>query len=525
MKKNKLQIWLPLLLSAIMVAGMTIGYKLRKDTVGANSFLENKQNTAASQVLDIINKMYVDNVNTDSLQTHTINNILAQLDPHSTYVTAQQLRILNDETKGNFKGIGIGFELINDSVYITDVTKNGPAEKAGVHVGDIFLSFNDTIAISGNNRLNLGVVNILRELNNSVKVKIYRSGKTFETKIEKAILPISSIDAAYMLNAKTAYIRLNKFSEITYSEFMQSLDKLKAKGMQQLIIDLRGNTGGVLTAATQIVNEFLKDNQLIVYTEGSKVGKKEYRCKRDGFYPDLKLEVLIDETSASASEIVAGALQDWDRATIVGRRSYGKGLVENQFRLNNGAALRLTVARYFTPLGRNIQKPYKNYKEKLAARFHDGETFFADTSSPEGKAFKTPNGHIVYGGGGITPDVFVPYDSTILPKPSVDLFLKGTLTKFAFLYYVQHISALQTFKTPFELANNLQPDDALWRSLSVFAQKDSIDLSQLDEKAKSNILQKFVSFVAKDRFGSEGYFEINNRRDDVIKKAIETLAQ
>jgi len=506
---------------------MVLGYKLRQDTTGAASFLKNSTNAAATQVLSIIGKNYVDNVNTDSLQNIAINNILSQLDPYSVYIPASQVKLLNDETKGNFTGIGIGFELINDSVYITDVTQNAPAYKVGVQIGDVFLSLNDSLIISGNNRLKSGVVNLLRELGSTVKVKVYRAGKTFSVNITKALLPISSVDAAYMMNSKTAYIRLNKFSETTYREFMLALEKLKAQGMQQLIIDLRGNTGGVLTSATQIANEFLHANELIVYTNGEKIGKKEYRCVRDGFYPELKLEVLIDETTASASEVLAGALQDWDRAVIIGRRSFGKGLVEEQFKLSNGAALRLTVAKYFTPLGRNIQKPYgkniRNDSPKLAKRFFKGEMVYADTSTPQGKHYKTPQGNIVYGGGGITPDVYVPYDTTILPKPAVDLFLKGSLTKFVFLYYLRHISDLQMIKTPAELTDYLKPNDAVWQSLVLFAAKDSVQLNGLNEKAKTNILEKFVALVAKERFGTQGYFEVNNQNDAMLKQALETM--
>lgn len=527
MKQKKLQLWLPLLLSSVMVAGMVIGYKLRKDTAGANAFLSSYHSSPLAQILDIIDKNYVDNINTDSLQSYTINKLLSRLDPHSVYIPAAQTGIMNDESKGVFTGIGIGFELINDSVYITDVTKGSPAFNAGVQVGDKFLVFDDSLNLSGPARLPEGVVSLLRRLPGPIKVSIDRNGKTLDTKIGKTLLPIPSIDAAYMLDVKTGYVRLNKFSQTTYTEFMYALEMLKRKGMQQLIIDLRGNGGGVMTAATEIANEFLKQDQLIVYTAGAKTGKKEYRCMRDGLYTDLKLEVLIDETSASASEILAGALQDWDRATIIGRRSFGKGLVENQFRLNNGAALRLTVARYYTPLGRNIQKPYTTdtdkYKHELATRFHDGETVLGDTSAPKGKQYKTPDGRVVYGGGGITPDVFVPYDTTLVPKPAVQLYLKGVLTKFAFLYYLQHTGEIRNLPSPVEIDKQLQADQSVWPSLAAFAMKDSIDLNTINIDAKDDVLEKFRAFVAKDRFGTQGYFEVNNQKDEMIQKALQYI--
>lgn len=527
MKNKKFQIWLPVLLSVIMVLGMVIGYKLRKDTAGASSFLRNKQNSAIAQVVSIIDKMYVDNENVDSLQAKAINNLLMQLDPHSVYISAEQLQILNDQTKGSYQGMGIGFELIRDSVVITNVVKDGPAFKAGVQVGDRFLAFNDSIKLSGPQRSPDGVVNLLYRLGNKIKVQLAHNNKISTINIEKAILPVSSIDAAYMIDSVTAYVKLNKFSETTYHDFMMALEKLKAAGMKQLLLDLRGNSGGLLSSATEVVNEFLLRDQLIVYTEGSKVGRIEYRCKRDGLYPSLKMAILVDETTASASEIVAGSLQDWDRATIIGRRTFGKGLVQDQFRLSNGDALRLTVARYFTPLGRNIQKPYndgvENYKNELAARFHNGETVFGDTSSPKGKAYTTPKGHVVYGGGGITPDVFVPFDSTLLPRQAADLFLKGILTKFTFLYYMQHKVVLDKMKTPVDLVKAIQPVDKIWQPLSVFAKNDGVDITTLSADAKANILEKFEAFIAKAVYGSQGYFEINNEDDSIVKKGLEVI--
>lgn len=510
-----------------MVLGMAVGYKLRKDTAGADSFLKNKQNSAIAQVVSIIDKMYVDNKNVDSLQAKAINDLLAQLDPHSVYISAEQLQVLNDETKGSYRGMGIGFELIKDSVVITNVTKDGPAFKVGIQVGDRFLAFNDSIKISGPQRSQEGVVNLLSRLGNTIKVELVRNNKISNVNIEKALLPVSSIDAAYMLDSITAYVKLNKFSETTYHDFMMALEKLKAAGMKQLVLDIRGNSGGLLSSATEIANEFLLQDQLIVYTEGAKVGRIDYRCKRDGFYPTLKLAVLVDETTASASEIVAGSLQDWDRATIIGRRTFGKGLVQDQFRLTNGDALRLTVARYFTPLGRNIQKPYnegiENYKNELAARFHNGETVLGDTSSPKGKAFKTPKGHTVYGGGGITPDVFVPFDSTLLPKQAVDLFLKGVLTKFTFLYYMQHKAVLEKMKTPVELVKAIQPVEEVWQPLCAFAKNDGVDITTLNAEAKANILEKFEAFLAKAVYGSQGYFEINNQDDSIVQKGLEVI--
>ena len=528
MKKTNLKLWLPFLLSLMIVLGMIIGYKLRKDTIGPDSFIANPHNSAIGEVVRIIDKMYVQGTDKDSLEIKAINGLLAQLDPFSVYITAAQLKDINDKTRGSFVGIGIGFEVIQDTVAITDVVKGSPADNAGVKVGDQFLTFNDTLQMSGPNRSNLGVVNILQHVvGNSFKVRIKRSHKELTINMHKAMIPIFSVDAAYMLDAKTGYVKLNQFSETTYREFMLALEKLKKAGMQQLLIDLRGNSGGVLTAATEIANEFLADRQLIVYTDGAKVGKTEYRCKRDGLYKDLKLAVLVDETSASASEVLAGALQDWDRAIIIGRRTFGKGLVQDQFNLTNGAALRLTVAKYFTPLGRNIQKPYEDngsgYKRELTKRFHSGQTVLGDTSSPTGKAYKTPKGNTVYGGGGITPDILVAYDSTKLPSSALDLFLKGTLTRFTFLYYMHHRNGLDSLTSATALFNYAMPKDEIWQDLGQFALVDSIHIDSIPAVAKENVLEKFRAFLAKDMFGPQGYFEINNYYDNIVAKGLETI--
>lgn len=530
MKKTNLKLWLPFLLSLMMVVGMVIGYKLRKDTIGPDTFIANPHNTAIGEVVRIIDKMYVQGTDKDSLEMKAINGLLSQLDPYSVYISAAQLKEINDKVRGSFVGIGIGFEVIQDTVAITNVVTGSPADKAGVKIGDQFLSFNDTIKMSGPNRSDLGVVNILQKVvGNTFKVLIKRNQKELTATLHKAMIPIFSVDAAYMLDKKTGYVKVNQFSETTYREFMLALERLKKAGMQQLIIDLRGNSGGVLTAATEIANEFLADKQLIVYTDGAKVGRKEYRCKRDGLYKDLKLAILVDETSASASEVLAGALQDWDRATIIGRRTFGKGLVQDQFNLTNGGALRLTVAKYYTPLGRNIQKSYDRntteYQRELTKRFHSGQTVLGDTSSPTGKAYKTPKGNTVYGGGGITPDVLVAYDSTKLPPSALDLFLKGTLTRFTFLYYMNHRTGLDSLKTINALFDYSMPKEDIWGKLEAFALADSIHIDSIQGIAKNNVLEKFRAFLAKDMFGPQGYFEINNHYDNIVKKGLETINQ
>ena len=528
MKKTNLKLWLPILLSLMIVLGMVIGYKLRKDTIGPDTFIANPQNTAINEVVRIIDKMYVQGTDKNDLEQKAINSLLGQLDPYSVYISQAQLEEINNKTRGSFVGVGIGFEVIQDTVAITNVVKGSPAEKAGIKIGDQFLKFNDTIQLSGPNRSTVGVLNLLQKgVGSSFNVLLKRNGAQQTVKLEKAMIPIFSVDAAYMLDKNTGYVKLAQFSETSYREFMLALEKLKASGMEQLMIDLRGNSGGVLSAATEIANEFLADKQLILYTDGAKVGRTEYRCKRDGLYSDLKLCILVDETSASASEVLAGALQDWDRATIIGRRTFGKGLVQDQFNLTNGAALRLTVAKYFTPLGRNIQKPYgedaENIKKLITKRFHSGETVLGNIFAPTQKAYKTPKGNTVYGGGGITPDVLVAYDTTKLPSNALDLFLKGTLNRFAFLYYTHHRQSLDSLHTTTDLFEYKMPSEDIWQRLGQFALSDSIHIDAIQGPAKQNVMEKFRAFLGKDMFGPQGYFEINNHYDNVVNKGLEIL--
>ncbi len=341
------------------------------------------------------------------------------------------------------------------------------------------------------------------------------------------MIPLPSVDAAYMIAPHTGFIRINKFAATTYFEFMDAITKLQKQGMQKLILDLRDNGGGLVDQATDIADEFLDDNKMIVYTQGTKSGRMDYTCKKEGVFEKGKLVVLVNESTASASEILTGALQDWDRATIIGRRTFGKGLVQNQFNLSNGGALRLTIARYYTPLGRNIQKPYdkgrEQYEDELINRFHDGEVIHGDTTKHSGPIFKTPGGHIVYGGGGITPDVFVPFDTTMQSRAITQLYIKGTLSDYVYNYYMQHKTTLQPFKTPAELYAMYKPGEADWQDLVAFAHKDSVNLSTVPLNIKADIMRRLPILLARQIWRNEGYFEVSNENDAVVKKALELI--
>lgn len=528
MVRKKVQVWLPLILAVIMAMGMVIGYQLRGKTTGGDSFLRNSGTSPLQEAIDLIKNKYVDNVDMDSLESPAISALLDHLDPHSVYIPAAELDGVNEDLRGNFQGIGIEFQLIHDTVNVMNVIPDGPSFKAGVQIGDKIIGVEDSVNLTGKDISADDVRKHLRGPGGSdVLVAVLRGSSVKKIKITRGLIPLYSLDAAYMLDSVTGYIKLNKFAETTYKEFMGAMEKLQQQHMQQLVLDLRDNGGGIMQQAVYIADEFLDENKLIVYTEGAHSKRQDYNCSKDGVFEKGKLVVLVDETSASASEILAGALQDWDRATIIGRRSFGKGLVQLQYNLSDGAAMRLTVARYFTPLGRNIQKPYDNgrakYEEDLVNRLHDGELVLGDTSKPKGKAYKTPNGHLVYGGGGITPDIFVAFDTTSQPQQVMQLFIQGTIRNFVYNYYIEHREHLQQFKTPDQLYKQFKPGETEWNQLTSFALRDSINLQTIHPASKTFVLQQMENLLARQIWRSEGYYEFANANDPMIKKALGVL--
>ncbi len=527
MRNKKLQVWLPLILSICMVAGMFIGYRIKGNMPNTGIFFTTRPRPV-QEVMDLIRRQYVDKENEDSLGDVAIKAMLARLDPHSILLPAKELVQVNEDMEGKFYGIGIEFNIFNDTINVLNVLPGGPSDKAGLKIGDKFLKVGDSI-IAGVNITSERIKNLLRGSGGSkADIIILRNGLQKAISISRGMIPLYSLDAAYMITDSIGYIRLNRFSESTYKEFMQAADDLQKKGMSSMILDLRDNGGGILTQATNIADEFLSGDKLITYTVGEHSPKREYRCSKEGVFETGKLVVLTNEGTASASEVLTGALQDWDRATVVGRRSFGKGLVQEQFQLSDGSGLRLTVARYYTPLGRSIQKSYRNgidaYNNDLMNRFHNGEMNFADSiKHTNEKLYKTNSGKEVYGGGGITPDVFVPYDTLPYDKEVAKAYIKGTISNFAYTNYLNHEKEFSTYKTPESFNEKYKVDEATLENLKNYAVRDSIYLNIGDSQKKALLSRQIKILTARQIWRTEGLYEVSNPDDETIKKAIEFL--
>jgi carboxyl-terminal processing protease len=527
MINKKLNVWLPLLFSVTTIIGMLLGYKMRDSMPGRNFFSTDKRNNI-QEITDLINSKYVDSISSKNLTDTAIQAILSKLDPHSVYIPAKELTQVNEEIKGSFLGIGIEYNMINDSLNVVHVVEKGPAEKAGLQTGDVIIKAGDSI-LSGKKIAAESIRNILRGPSDSkIMLSILRDGKTILASVERGMIPIASLDAYYMLNDTVGYIKLNKFSASTYKEFMNALLTLKKKTLKSLVLDLRGNGGGILDEATEIADELLPGDKLITYTEGLHHPKKEYRCRREGQFEKGKVIVLADEGTASASEVLMGALQDWDRATIIGRRTFGKGLVQEQYDLMDRSALRLTVARYYTPIGRSIQRPYKNgtksYYDAITNRMTDGEMVTADSvKNDTTKMYKSQAGKKLFGSGGISPDYFVAADTNRIGNISTQLYTKGTLDNFGYKYYIQHKNVLSTHKTIKEFIQSFQITENDWKYFETLANNDGIKIATIKPAEKKFLLSILKSSIARQLFKKEGYFETLNADDKYIQKAIEVL--
>jgi carboxyl-terminal processing protease len=525
-KQSRLQIWMPLWLSLAMIGGIFIGYKMR-DGIPGKPFFHTERRAPVQEVLDLVRNKYVDQVNLESLSDTAINAILAKLDPHSTFISASELEEVNEDIQGSFFGIGIEFDLFDDTVNVMRLLPDGPASKAGLQPGDRILKA-DERKLSGVKLPSDTIRKILRgEKGSSLTLNILRQNQPKSITVTRNMIPVNSVDAAYMLSRETGYLRLNKFSTQTYREFMIALTELNKKGMKKMILDLRGNGGGILDEAAEIADEFLAGDKLITYTEGLHSKRKEFRCRRVGQFETGALVLLCDEGTASASEILLGALQDWDRATIIGRKSFGKGLVQEQYDLQDNSALRLTVARYYTPTGRSIQRTYKNgqkaYYEEMENRMLNG-SFASDSAKKDsGRVFLTPEGKKVYAEGGISPDEYIPADTSRISPTMREFYLRGLFNRYAYIYLQQNPDFDSRYQNQSSFNSSFMMTPADWTNLSALAAKDSIK-NQVLTDAERVIAEKAVkASIARLRWENLGFYEVMNLKDPYILAAQETL--
>ncbi|MBW7840693.1 MAG: S41 family peptidase [Chitinophagaceae bacterium] len=526
--KKKLQVWLPLILSLCVVAGMFIGYRIRGNMPNNKSLFFIDSQKPVQEVIDLIQRKYVDTVNIDSLGNVAIENILEGLDPHSVYIPYERLQEINEDLEGVFFGIGIEFSIINDTTHTLRVIKGGPSDKAGLQTGDEFIKVGDSL-VAGNHTTEATLKNLMRGKNGTkVTATILRDGQLLVKEITRGPVPIVSIDAAYMLNDTTAFIRISRFSERTYKEFMTAMDTLQRQGMKSLILDLRDNGGGILNEAIYIADEFLDGDKLITYTIGAHAGRKDYKSNKEGIFEKGKLVVLINEGTASASEVLAGALQDWGRAEIVGRRSFGKGLVQEQYELSDGSGLRLTVARYFTPVGRSIQRPYTEgtwaYYHDMITRFERGEMNSADSINHKGEPqFLSKTGKVLYGGGGITPDVFVGVDNKSFERPIMRARIDGKIDRFVYYNFLNYKNEFRKYNNAFQFEKEYSTSEPELHHFKQFLEKDSITLNLANTNQKIQAASQIKMLTARLIWGTQGYFEIKNYSDSTVLEALQVL--
>jgi len=528
MKNSKFSAYIPVLLAIALVAGILIGNRLTKNSGTNTPSLSMSNSNKLDAILDLIQNAYVDSVSTDSLVEKTIPELLKNLDPHTSYIPAKDLVGVEEEMRGNFGGIGVQFSIQNDTVMVVDVISGGPSSKLGIMQGDRIVTVNDTL-LAGKGLKNEKVLSKLRgEKGTKVKVGIKRKGfkDLIGFEITRGDIPIYSVDVSYMIDQSIGYIKVSRFGEKTYEEFMAGMDKLHLQGMKTVIVDLRGNPGGYLNAVIKMVNEFLVKGELIVYTQGNSQARKTYNADSRGAFRDKNLVVLIDDFSASASEIFAGAIQDNDRGWIVGRRSFGKGLVQEQIPFNDGSAIRLTVARYYTPSGRCIQKPYDKgtdeyYKDIMDRAIH-GEfqkidsIKYADTAT-----YRTLSGRIVHGGGGVMPDYFVPADTLGYSPYYSKVTQKGLVYQFALDYADSNRKELSKMTTTEQFDSYFQKTDIL-KMFVAFAEKKGVKPNNGDLKTSSKIIDyQTKAYIARNIIGEEGFYPIIKNIDKALLDAIE----
>ncbi len=533
--EKKLNVWLPLLLALVAAFGIFIGFRLQDSMASPQQVsvlpaISGKQEVGKiEEILRFVEAKYVEDVERDELVETAINSILKELDPHSSYIPEQELETVNSSLEGSFDGIGVQFTIIDDTIQVISPLAGGPSEKLGIRAGDKIVEINDT-TVAGIGITNSKIMERLRgEKGTAVKVGIRRGDnpEVIHFDIMRDKIPDHSLDVSYMVDDRIGFVKINRFSGTTYEEFMKAVEKLNEAGMKDLIIDVRQNPGGYLQAATKIVGQLFDDKRLLVYTEGRTQRRNEYKSSGRNFYDIDNVVVMIDEGSASASEILAGAVQDSDRGKIIGRRSFGKGLVQEQYNLNDGSALRLTVARYYTPSGRSIQKPYKDkkndYDKDIAERFDKGEMQNPDSISiSDSTRYYTEDGRVVYAGGGITPDVFVALDP-ILNNP---YFMKTSqyIMEFSYSYLNKNRNTIGEYESSDDFVKKYKVSEKVLEQFSEYVLKKGVKKDRREfKKAKSAIASRIKAHFARDLFKEEGFYRVWNQEDKVFAEAVEEI--
>ena len=521
---------MPLIMALCVVLGILLGTFYANHFGGTRLNIITSGSNRINNLLNIINDQYVDSVDIDSLVEIAIPQILSELDPHSVYISAKDAQVTADELKGSFGGVGIEFVLRNDTIQVQGVIANGPAERAGVLAGDKIVTINGDTFVGKEVTNQEAMLRLRGEKGTKVTIGVLRYGSN---NIEQLTLTRDeitqiSISAVYMLDDNTGYIRVKSFGDNTYMEMLIALAKLSTMGLENLVIDLRDNTGGYLEAAINMANEFLPKNKLIVYTEGRHSKRKEYKSDGRGNFQNIPLVVLINEASASAAEIFAGAIQDNDRGTIIGRRSFGKGLVQQQMDFPNGSLIRLTVARYYTPSGRCIQKPYSggsDYEEDLLTRYEHGEFFSSDSIKHDGPEYHTSIGRTVYGGGGITPDIFVPEDTSDITSYYKEAAMTGLIQQFAFQYTDEHRQQLNEMSTMDDLARYLSRQD-LVEQFARYGESHGLKRrNNLIRRSRRPLERYLISRIIYNIMDESDWMQYLNQDDPVISTALDVCRQ
>jgi len=523
-------IYLPLIFSLLLAGGIYLGMHLATPGMQQQSVFRvpGHSDTRLGNILSYIEQDYVDEIDRKELEDKAIKAMIETLDPHSQYITVEEFHEMNDPLLGSFEGIGVSFRIEKDTITVISPVKGGPSEKVGIMAGDRIITIEDSL-VAGVEVTNRDAMRKLKgDKGTKVRVQVLRRGVEglIDFTITRDVIPTYSLDIAYMVEPGTGFIRLNKFSATTYEEFIDAAEVLLNQGMQRLILDLRGNTGGYLRAATQLTDEFLPDGKLIVYTEGKNRPRSFAFATKTGKLEQLPVVVLIDEGSASASEIVAGAMQDNDRGTIVGRRSFGKGLVQEQLPMPDGSAVRLTVARYYTPTGRSIQKPYDDditkYHHETIERYTNGEVMHPDSIHfADSLKYTTPGGKTVYGGGGIMPDVYVAIEADSSLVYYNRLANSGLLFQFAFDYADRHRPELTAYGSAEKFRQSFSLTDAMYKELQAYAEDKGVKgTAKEKQQARHKTAVLFKAYVARNIFDEEGFYPIYQEIDDVLQKAL-----